>query len=139
MKTCFCHSKFPYNSCCKKFHQGTLPENALQLMRYRYCAYALDLVNYIIHTTHKNNPSYKQDYPAWKKELKNFYKNTKFENLEILHFEEKERLAFVSFIATLKEGSHDLTFTEKSTFKKEENMWLYLEEITYPGRFLEIT
>ena len=139
MQECNCHSHLPYGSCCKKFHQGTLPETALQLMRSRYCAYALGLVNYIIQTTHKNNSSYNPNFPTWKKELKNFCKNTHFENLEILHFEEKETLAFVSFIATLKQDSHDLTFTEKSIFKKEGTSWLYLEGIAYPGRHLEIS
>jgi SEC-C motif domain protein len=137
MHNCPCHSLLPYETCCKKFHQGSLPENALQLMRSRYAAYSLGLINYIMHTTHKDNPTYESNPSLWKKTLKNFYKNTRFENLEILHFEEKGSLAFVTFIATLKQDSQDITFTEKSTFKKEERAWLYLEGDTYPGRYLE--
>lgn len=134
METCHCHSGLNYSFCCKKFHLGAMPGNALQLMRSRYCAYALGLVNYIIQTTHKNNSCYQKNTAVWKKELKTFCKETHFENLEILHFEEQGNLAYVSFIATLKQGSQDVSFTEKSSFKKEGKAWLYLGGESHPGR-----
>ena len=136
MKECPCHSKLPYHACCQKFHQGTSPPTALELMRSRYSAYALGLINYIIQTTHKESPFYQSSLSTWKKELKIFCKSTAFNNLEILHSEDKGSIAFVTFIATLMQGDLDVTFTEKSTFKKEGSRWFYLEGITYPGRRL---
>ena len=77
MQLCPCHSQLPYEECCGKFHRGALPKNALELMRSRYSAYALGLVNYIIETTHTENPHYRRDFSSWKKELKVFCKQTR--------------------------------------------------------------
>jgi SEC-C motif-containing protein len=134
MSECPCHSHLSYELCCKKFHEGTLPATALELMRSRYSAYALGLINYIIQTTHKENPSYGSNYTLWKKELKAFCKETLFKNLEILQVAQEGSLAFVTFIATLIQEAREFSFTEKSCFKKEGKTWLYLNGITASGR-----
>lgn len=45
---CPCHSNKKYRDCCEPYHQGLqVARHADVLMRTRYSAYALNLINYI--------------------------------------------------------------------------------------------
>jgi SEC-C motif-containing protein len=126
MKTlCPCHSGKKYVECCKPYHEGLLPENALVLMRSRYSAYALNLAEYIIATTHPQNPFYTRDLETWKKDIANFSQGTQFENLEILDIHLGDTESWVTFKAILKQGKIDASFAEKSHFIKVQAKWLY--------------
>jgi len=96
-------------------------------MRSRYTAYALDIPEYIIETTHPANPQYSEDKPSWKRSLSQFSKSSTFLKLEILDFQEQEALATVTFTASIQQGDRDCTFTEKSYFEKVQSRWLYRE------------
>jgi SEC-C motif domain protein len=122
---CACHSKVPYHKCCERYHDGATPETALALMRSRYCAYAKNLPDYIISTTHRHNPGFQSDFEKWKNELAQFSRETRFDALQILAFVHGENEASVTFTATLTQGDHDASFTEKSQFVKESGRWLY--------------
>lgn len=122
---CLCFSGKDYDLCCKPFHQGAIPEQALALMRSRYSAYALNIPEYIIETTHPASPQYSDNKFWWKKNISQFAKSCSFQNLEILDFKEKDTLAVVTFTAYLSQDGHDATFTEKSYFEKNKNRWLY--------------
>lgn len=123
---CACHSKVPYHKCCQRFHQGAAPENALLLMRSRYAAYALGLLDYIIDTTHRRHPDYKEDKEAWRNELQRFSSTTRFDGLKIKEFTDGADTASVTFVAYLRQQDQDVSFTEKSFFVKERGKWLYL-------------
>lgn len=129
---CPCGSGSLYTDCCGKYHQGAVPENALALMRSRYSAYALDLPDYIMATTHPLNPSYDKDTLRWRSSIKEFSRHTKFENLTIINFEDVVDAAFVTFRATLSQQGKDVSFTEKSRFEKINNRWLY-----HSGEFIK--
>jgi len=60
---CPCCSLREYDLCCKPFHEGVLPENALQLMRSRYAAYVLNMPDYIVATTHPASPQFQTLFP----------------------------------------------------------------------------
>lgn len=122
---CACGSGEMYLKCCGKFHQGEFPKTAEELMRSRYCAYARDLPDYIIETTHPDNPNYQIDKAAWKKSLRSFSKNTLFDKLTILETIKGDPEAFVTFRAHLRSQGKDVSFTEKSRFLKENGRWLY--------------
>lgn len=125
---CPCHSGKKYADCCESFHQGVQnPQTALQLMRSRYAAYAKGLPDYIIKTTHPDNPSYKKDHAQWRKEISRFCHFTEFRDLEISEFTDGEREAYVTFTAYLDQNQIDTTFTERSRFLKEDGQWLYRE------------
>lgn len=128
MKTnflCPCHSKKKYEECCRRYHLGKLADNALDLMRSRYSAYALKLADYIIATTHPKNAQYFDDKEKWRKEILQFANSTDFENLKILDFIKGEEESIVTFTAYLKRGNLDITFTERSYFEKMGEKWLY--------------
>ncbi|HEX5330414.1 YchJ family protein [Sulfuricurvum sp.] len=118
---CPCHSGEKYKKCCLPYHKGILPSNALRLMRSRYSAFALGLSDYIMATTHPNNPDYTDDKEHWKQSILNFSHNTRFLGLKILEFIDGEDEAFVTFEALLDGG----ILKEKSRFLKVEWKWLY--------------
>jgi SEC-C motif-containing protein len=122
---CPCGSGKDYIECCKPFHDGDWAQNALQLMRSRYTAYALILPRYIIETTHPTNPAIKESLVQWTGEIIDFCEHTKFEKLEILDFQDGDQEAYVTFTAHLSRDSTDNTFTEKSRFEKMNGKWYY--------------
>lgn len=126
-QTCFCYSGKPYAYCCQKYHHGMLPENALALMRSRYSAYALGLVDYIIETTHPNSPHFVSDRKQWLFQIRGFSKQVSFEGLEILETQFSNSESFVTFVAHLRKGNVDLTFTERSRFLKCGHAWKYVD------------
>jgi SEC-C motif-containing protein len=82
-------------------------------MRSRYAAYALGLTDYILTTsTQKSSPS----------EIEEFSKKTKFIGLKILDAQETS----VTFTAILSQDGHDVSFTEKSHFLKQNGKWVYV-------------
>ena len=125
MHLCPCTSQNSYEHCCKPFHDGLWPENALLLMRSRYSAFALNKVDYIVETTHPASPHYSENKFSWKRRISQFSKDTSFERLHILDFKEHPPFATVTFTAYLKQGERDTTFTERSFFEKFGGRWLY--------------
>jgi len=130
--TCPCHSGLEYKVCCRPLHQGSLPETALKLMRSRFSAYALCLPEYIIRTTHPDNPQYAREAKQWSHDITQFSKATTFQGLEILHFEENGPAATVTFTAHLRQQGKDVSFTEESHFQKVNGQWLYVSGKLHP-------
>lgn len=126
---CPCNKIKSYQACCKVFHDGKPAPNASLLMRSRYSAYALCLSDYIIQTTHPNNPFYKVDLLKWRQELDDFSKKTIFKKLEIVEYIKGLEDAYVTFLAHLEQNGLEHKQFEKSHFKKHEGRWLYFRYI----------
>lgn len=123
---CPCHSGLPFLECCEPYlTHKELPESALQLMRSRYTAYALKDPEYIIETTHPENPTHTANKTAWKEAILIFCKRTEFKGLKILEFVEGNLEAFVTFYAHLFQDKQDASFQEASRFLKVGDRWLY--------------
>lgn len=90
-------------------------------MRSRYSAFAMEMADYIMTTTHPNNPDYTEDKENWRKRILDFSQNTQFIGLKIDEFIDGDVEAFVTFAARLNSG----ILREKSRFLKEERKWLY--------------
>lgn len=133
--SCPCGSKISYIKCCKIFHdEKKLPSSALLLMKSRFCAFAIGNIEYIINTTHKENPDYTStEIIKWKESIKDFMDSTTFKSLEILNNKTyDDNNANVTFKANLSQTGLDISFTEKSYFEKVNNKWLYKS-----GEFLD--
>ncbi len=127
---CPCGSHLNYKNCCQKYHDGLeFPENGLLLMRSRYCAYALQKADYIMRTTHPENPSFQKNREQWKQEILHFSRFTEFMGLEIVNFTDGAQESFVTFIAFLKQNGHPVQLKEKSQFVKIGKQWLYREAV----------
>ena len=68
-RLCPCQSGLRYKRCCRPLHQGAPAPSPEALMRSRYSAYALGLVDYIIDTTLPAGPHWQADRSAWASEL----------------------------------------------------------------------
>ncbi|MBP7226410.1 MAG: SEC-C domain-containing protein [Aliarcobacter sp.] len=125
---CPCGSLIKYKKCCKPFHEDIkTPINALELMKSRYCAYAIEKSEYIILTTHQNNRDFNTDTKVWNNDILDFSRNTKFEKLEILEFIDGQTESFVTFKANITQNKQDVSFIEKSRFIKENGKWQYID------------
>jgi SEC-C motif-containing protein len=122
---CPCCSTLKYEDCCGLYHRGKTPPNALALMRSRYSAYACKLPEYIIKTTHHENSSFTNNKKKWVQDILTFCNHTVFEKLEIKEFIDGEDVAYVSFLAHLKQDEMKIPHFEKSLFKKVNGVWLY--------------
>ncbi len=127
---CPCGASNSYKQCCGKFHNGQNPKSALLLMRSRYCAFAKGEIDYIVKTTHPDNPSCHEDLAKWKRELKDYSKNTLFKGLKIGEFLDGEEIAFVTFTVDLVQQGQNAGFTERSEFRKLKGRWLYLTGVS---------
>jgi len=94
-------------------------------MRSRFSAYALELCDYIISTTHPSGPHFENDVVRWQLQLQQFTSKTHFEGLEVIDEEEGPIQALVAFRATLSQDGHDASFSERSLFVLHEGRWLY--------------
>lgn len=123
---CPCQSKLLYADCCYKYHMNLAPiPDALTLMRARFAAYALNKPDFIMETTHPENPGFIANKGTWRREISQFSESTVFSGLDILEFVPGEEQATVTFCAHLKQNRQNATFTEKSSFVKEQGKWLY--------------
>lgn len=122
---CPCRSGKQYGECCQPFHLGKKPNTALQLMRSRFAAYALCMPDYIIRTTHPENPQFCHDIEEWTQKISEFSSRTEFKDLEILEFQESPSFSTVTFVAYLIQDERDVSFTEKSYFQKINGEWFY--------------
>ncbi len=117
---CPCNPSVLYDNCCKPYHENHSAPTALALMRSRYSAFALGLVDYLVATTHPDNP-------VSQKELETHCQQTRFLSLEILEVEE----AFVTFRASFIHQMQPMAFTERSYFMKVGGRWLYHSGIVH--------
>lgn len=125
--TCPCGSGDKFMKCCGKYIRGELAPTAEKLMRSRYSAYATGHVDYIVKTTHPDNPSAKMPAQARRKEIEAFCKNTTFEKLDVLDFLPGTPFATVTFHAHLSQEGNSFVLAEKSRFEKVNGAWLYLD------------
>jgi len=122
---CPCGSQKSYKECCGVFHAGVLPSSPEQLMRSRYTAYFLGDADYIMSTTHPGNPLFEVDREKWKKKILEFSSLTEFRSLEVLDSEQRGDFGTVTFIAYLFQGDQEVSFKEKSEFRRENGKWFY--------------
>ena len=119
---CPCHSGEKYKRCCGPFHGGARPPTPEKLMRSRYAAYAMGLVDYIIDTTDPDGPHAQPDRAALSLGVQGFMDRTRFVGLEILG----SGPDWVKFKAVLTQGGRDASFVERSTFAQKDGRWLYV-------------
>lgn len=114
---CACNSGNIYAECCQPYHlKNAIAKTPEQLMRSRYCAYALNLVDYLWETTHpaKRHLYSKADIESWARQ-------NHWLRLEILNAAKD----MVEFKAFYQQGLRQFVHHEKSTFKKDANKWYY--------------
>ncbi|MGB8930594.1 MAG: YchJ family metal-binding protein [Anaeromyxobacteraceae bacterium] len=114
-----------YESCCGPRHRGTRPaETAEALMRSRYSAFALGLAGYL-ESTH--------DAPATeegRRELEVAARSVTWLGLTVHRVERggpEDDEGVVEFTARSLDGRHAVELHERSSFRRKDGRWLYVD------------
>ena len=121
---CPCNSGKKYKKCCRRYHNGISVPTPTDLVRARWSAYALNLADFIMETTHPDNKDYEDNFDHWRVRIEAYSLRNNFNNLEIVSADgdtvtyRAEILAFMT---------RPTTITEESKFAQVDGAWLYLD------------
>lgn len=122
---CLCGSKRLFSDCCEPVIQNKKEASTAEaLMRSRYTAYSLADINYLMRSHHSKTRPLKD-----KKNIKKWTQSIKWMGLTIVNTEEgtkNDDYGTVEFIAIYIENGKLNQIHEKSLFKKENNLWVYV-------------
>ena len=122
---CPCQSSQPYADCCQPFHTGQRqPENAEQLMRSRYAAYALQQIDYLVRTTVPTQQPLLDvnSIAQWSREAQWLGLTVHQHNPRI-----GKRHAQVAFTARFSEHGNAHEHHELSTFVQINGAWYFID------------
>jgi len=108
-----------YANCCAPFHRGALPETALQLMRARYSAYALDELDFVHRTWDETTRPDLADLHA--------DEGGKWLGLEVRKHVAQQEQASVEFVARYKAEGRAQRIHEVSRFVRRHGQLFYVD------------
>jgi SEC-C motif-containing protein len=120
---CPCGSGERYSNCCRRWHRGEEPPDAVTLMRSRYSAYALGEVEYLWKTLDPQHPDRQRPQPEVLAGYRAFCRSLRFARLRILDHSGDRVLFHAELYAKGKERS----FAEVSRFRLIDGGWRYLD------------
>lgn len=120
MANCNCGSGREYEGCCQPIHQDLKKaETAEQLMRARYCAFTLLLIDFLYDSFHPDTRRFQQ-----KKAIEAWARENKWMQLEVIAHSKNTVEFRAHFLnAALDPEVHH----EKSNFKQQHGIWYYLD------------
>ncbi|WP_428034050.1 YchJ family protein [Amphritea sp.] len=124
--TCPCGSNKPFSFCCEPAIEGHKPAaTAEALMRSRYTAFVLGAVDYLIKTTASEH-RHPEDAALIAEQIK----ATTWAGLKILATESglaNDQEGLVEFVARFETDEQIADLHERSSFRKEDNHWVYVD------------
>jgi SEC-C motif-containing protein len=122
---CPCGSEKPYSECCGPYLDGAPAPTAEALMRSRYTAYVQQNIDYIVETS---APETREgiDREATEK----WARDSEWLGLKILDVQRggaNDQEGEVEFTARWREGHDEATHHERSTFRKQDGRWYFVE------------
>ncbi|WP_375737930.1 YchJ family protein [Pseudomonas boanensis] len=123
--TCPCGSGDPLEVCCGRYHSGHPAASAEALMRSRYSAYVLGLVDYLVDTT---LPAQQQGLDreairAWS--LQSDWLGLEVESHEVIGGQPEH--AFVTFTARWHDQGGEHSHRERSAFVQTGSRWYFID------------
>jgi SEC-C motif-containing protein len=117
---CPCDSGHSYADCCGVWHaglaQGQFAPTPEALMRSRYSAYVLGLIDYLLATWHASTaPGELTLSPV------------KWLGLEVRHAQASGDAGVVEFVARWREDGRGVRLHEISRFVREDGRWRYID------------
>jgi SEC-C motif domain protein len=134
-KACNCGSGIQYRSCCKILHDGNLSGKSPEaIVRSRFTAFSLGLLDYITKTTHPENIEYvsadkTSKRKTWERSIRQYMDENTFKELDFIGTNNDDPdEPTVKFVVKYERKSDNKLFglEETSIFKKEADAWLYL-------------
>lgn len=120
--TCPCGSGIALDDCCGKWHQGQPAPSAERLMRSRYSAYTLGLIDYLVATTLPAQQAAldRDSMRAWS--LVSTWLGLEVEGSELI-----DTHAFVTFTARWHDGDGEHRHRERSAFVQQAGRWYFID------------
>ncbi|MGJ1263938.1 YchJ family protein [Sphingobacterium spiritivorum] len=120
VQKCPCGSGQDYLNCCQNIHENLqAATSAEKLMRARYAAFYLGLIDFIYDSFHPSTRRFQQ-----KNDIRQWAHENKWMHLEIIHVTPQT----VEFKAHYMDPQSAIQIHyEKSTFKKFNNTWYYVD------------
>ena len=120
--TCPCGSGIALDDCCGKWHQGQPAPSAERLMRSRYSAYTLSLIDYLVATTLPAQQAAldRDSMRAWS--LGSTWLGLEVEGSELI-----DTHAFVTFTARWHDGDGEHRHRERSAFVLQAGRWYFID------------
>ncbi len=126
MTSCYCGNTTPYSDCCqpihKDHHNAQTPE---QLMRARYSAHVVGLVDFVVNTY----------YPSCEAESEREAiadsVQSDWQKLEVISTQKGSHSdeGFVHFKAYFKQDGKEYCLEERSRFLRENRLWYYIDGV----------
>lgn len=123
--SCPCGSGNPLSGCCGHYHAGTPAPSAEILMRSRYSAYALGLIDYLLGTTLPAQQAGldRAAITAWSQQ--STWLGLEVESAEV--FGGQPEHAFVTFTAHWHDQQGEHGHRERSAFVQREGRWYFID------------
>lgn len=133
MSLCPCGSGLSAESCCRPILEGERKApTAEQLMRARYCAFALGRVDFLNNSLH---PEHRSDHDL--EATRRWAENAQWLGLRIVDVDAggvTDDEGVVEFVATFKEKGVVRQHHERSRFSKLEDAWYFVDgEMVLPA------
>jgi SEC-C motif-containing protein len=113
---CPCESGQTYAECCRPHHESLAAPTPEALMRSRYSAYVLGLIDYLLTTWHPStSPGELELSPV------------KWLGLEVRHAMASGDAGVVEFVARCRDGGRAQRLHETSRFVREDGRWYYID------------
>lgn len=126
-KDCPCESGVLYKECCGPLHAGkaaaTSPE---ALMRSRFSAFARGEVGYLVRTLDPEHEDRAMGEAALTVALRETCSRLRFMGLTVLDAIERGDEGEVTFRAKVFDKGRDVSFTERSEFRRRAGAWVYV-------------
>jgi SEC-C motif-containing protein len=114
---CPCGSDLPYAQCCQPYHAGHAAATPEALMRSRYSAYVLGLLDYLLVTWHPSTAPGDLELDA-----------VKWLGLEVKAASSAGDAGVVEFVARYRDSNgRAQRLHEVSRFVREEGRWRYID------------
>ncbi len=126
MPSCHCGNSKPYTDCCQPIHndhyKAQTPE---QLMRARYSAHVVGLIDFVINTYHSSCNA-ENEREAIADSIK-----SDWQRLEVVSSQNGSNTneGFVHFKAYFKQDDKEYCLEEKSRFLRENELWYYIDGV----------
>ena len=104
------------DTCCGPYHANQNAPDAESLMRSRYSAYVIGLLDYLLATWHASSSPGDLELPP-----------VKWLGLEVRHAQTAGDAGVVEFVARCKEGGRAQRMHETSRFVREDDRWYYID------------
>lgn len=126
MSECKCCSGKAYKECCEPLIRGERKaETAEELLRSRYCAYAISEIDYIYETIH---PDRREEFD--RQSISDWSQKSEWHELEIVDSEnggKEDEQGTIEFVAHYSENGEKRRHHELATFEKQDGQWFFVD------------